>query len=356
MDKGILKEEEDKIEINYNLEEEITKKKCSLKEHEETDAIIYCQECKIYMCNKCNSFHSQLFKSHKQYNLDNNIIKLFSDICKINNHNMKLEYFCEDHNVLCCAACLSKIKTNGNGTHSNCNVYPIEKIKDKKKSKLAENTKYLEVMSITIEKSINELKTIFENLNKNKEKLKEDIQKTFTKIRNTINEREDETIAQVDKKYEELFFKEDLIKQSEKLPNKIKISLEKGKIDDNQWEDKDKLNSLIYYSICIENNIKEINLINDNMKKSTSNIDLNVVFKPEGDEINTFLENIKKFGNIDTIKIEKEKKDIEELVNIFEDDYNILDILDGKEFRQKIIELNFDEEKIRYWIEEKLSE
>ena len=122
-------------------------------------------------------------------------------------------------------------------------------------------------MSKTIDKSINELKAIFENLNKNKEKLKEEIQKTFTKIRNTLNEREDEILLQVDKKYEQLFFKDDLIKQSEKLPNKIKISLEKGKIDDKQWEDKDKLNSLIYYSIFIENNIKEINIINENMKK-----------------------------------------------------------------------------------------
>ena len=64
----------DDIENNYYLEEEITKKKCSLIDHEEINAIIYCQECKIYMCNKCNNHHSQLFKNHKQYNLDNNII------------------------------------------------------------------------------------------------------------------------------------------------------------------------------------------------------------------------------------------------------------------------------------------
>ena len=122
----------EKDDENYNLEEEITKKKCSLKDHEENDAIVYCQDCKIYMCNKCNNHHSQLFKNHKQYNLDNNIIKLFSDICKKNNHNMKLQYFCEDHNVLCCAACISKIKTNGNGAHKYCNVIQLKKLKIKK--------------------------------------------------------------------------------------------------------------------------------------------------------------------------------------------------------------------------------
>ena len=226
---------------------------------------------------------------------------------------------------------------------------------------MAENTKYLEEMSKTIDKSINELKTIFENLNKNKEKLKEDIQKAFTKIRNAVNEREDEILLQVDKKYEELFFKEDLIKQSEKLPNKIKISLENGKIDNSQWEDKDKLNSLIYYSICIENNIKEINIINDNMKKSTSNLDLNIIFKPE-EEINIFIENIKKFGDLDIIKNIKneikivDNRRIEDIIELIDEEYNILNVIDEDDLRQKIIELNYDEDKIREWILEKLSE
>ena len=30
-------------------------KKCSLVEHNENDAICFCQECKIYMCNKCEN-------------------------------------------------------------------------------------------------------------------------------------------------------------------------------------------------------------------------------------------------------------------------------------------------------------
>ena len=39
------------------------------------------------------------------------------------------------------------------------------------------------------------------------------------------------------KKYDEMFFKEELIKESEKLPNIVKISLEKGKINENDWND-----------------------------------------------------------------------------------------------------------------------
>ncbi len=33
-------------------------------EHKDIIAIKYCPECKIYMCNKCDKFHSELFQNH----------------------------------------------------------------------------------------------------------------------------------------------------------------------------------------------------------------------------------------------------------------------------------------------------
>jgi hypothetical protein len=35
--------------------------KCSLKNHSEIDAITFCQDCKLYMCNKCYNHHTELF-------------------------------------------------------------------------------------------------------------------------------------------------------------------------------------------------------------------------------------------------------------------------------------------------------
>ena len=70
--------------------------------------------------------------------------------------------------------------------------------------------------------------------NENKEELKLNIQNIFTKIRNELNKREDELLFEVDKKFNDIFGNEDIIKESEKLPNKIKISLEKGKKIDNE--------------------------------------------------------------------------------------------------------------------------
>ena len=131
-------------------------------------------------------------------------------------------------------ACISRIKTEWNGKRKNCDIYSIKKIKNIKKCTLNKNIKKLEELSKVIKQSINELKIIFEKINKNEEELKKSVQAIITKLRNEINEREDKIFVDIEKKFEELFFNEKLIKEREKLPNKIKINLEKGKMDENE--------------------------------------------------------------------------------------------------------------------------
>ena len=65
-----------------------------------------------------------------------------------------------------------------------------------------------------------------------KEKLKLDIQKIFTKIRCELNDREESLLLEIENYYKN-FCNEDIIKKSDKLPNKIKTSLEKGKSIEN---------------------------------------------------------------------------------------------------------------------------
>ena len=54
-------------------------------------------------------------------------------------------------------------------------------------------------MSNNYEKSMNELKIMIEKIEKKKEEIKSNIQNTFTKLKNIINEREDELLAETDK-------------------------------------------------------------------------------------------------------------------------------------------------------------
>ena len=139
--------------------------KCSFEEHKDIDAIITCPECKIYMCNKCENFHSSLFKNHHPYKL-NKEEEIFTGFCKEKNHTMKLAYFCKDHNQLCCAACIAKINNKGDGQHKDCGVCDIESIKDEKKNKLKENIKNLEDLENKFNENIKELKDIFQTIEK----------------------------------------------------------------------------------------------------------------------------------------------------------------------------------------------
>ena len=69
---------------------DIQKQKCSSIEHKEIDANSYCGECKIYMCNKCETFHSKLFSTHKTFILDKEIGDIFTIYCKEEKHNNEL--------------------------------------------------------------------------------------------------------------------------------------------------------------------------------------------------------------------------------------------------------------------------
>ena len=82
----------------------------------------------------------KLFEIHQVINLEKNAEEIFSGYCKEEEHNnYKLEFFCKNHNQLCCGAFLCKIKKKEYGKHKDCEVCDIEDIKDKKIQKLKEN-------------------------------------------------------------------------------------------------------------------------------------------------------------------------------------------------------------------------
>ena len=278
-------------------------KKCSNKKHSELNAVNYCKICNIYLCNKCSNNHLEYLESHPLNNLTiNNNQGIFTGLCQELNHKNNLIFYCKNHNKLCCAACLSKMKVNGYGQHFNCEVCLIKDIKEEKKNKLKENIKYLEDSSKNIIELINKLKEIYEKINKSKEELKLKISKIFTKIRNIVNEREDKLLSELDNKFDQLYFKEDIIKKGEKLPNQIKIYLDKGKILDKDWDDdENKLINKINDCLNIENNIQNIVDINNNIKKCNSD-EIKIDFSPEDDNIDELEKNIKKFGYIHSDK------------------------------------------------------
>ena len=281
------------------MEIEIKKgKKCFSKEHLNIDATSYCPICRIYMCNKCETTHENFIKeNHKIYKLENDINDIFTGFCKKEKHPNQLIYFCKTHNELCCANCIAKIDEKGDGQHKDCDICIIEKIKDSKMSNLDANIKKLEDLSKTIDNSIKDMKNLSEKIEKRKDDIKIKVQQIFTQLRTELNNREDKLLIDIDNQFNKLYFNEDLIKISEKLPKRIKILLEKGKEINKEWKDENS-NFLINDCINIEKALDNINEIKWKIEKSNLNIDTKILFKPDENGINDIVNSIKNFGEI----------------------------------------------------------
>ena len=216
-------------------------------------------------------------------------------ICKEPNHGNKLEFFCKNHNTLCCVSCTSKIGKKGLGLHKDCDVCFLEDIKEEKKEKFKSNTKYLEEISNTLKESIDNLIKTNEKIAKDREDIHLKIEKTFSKIRSKVNNREEEILAEVNGLFDKMYIDEKNLKKWDELPNSIKSSLEKGKkIESND----DKLVLFIDECINIENNLKEINKINQIIKKNIDKGYKEVQFNFDEEQIDSLLGYIKIFGNI----------------------------------------------------------
>ena len=205
---------------------------------------------------------------------------------------------------------------------NDCDVCYIKDIKEEKKNKLKDNIKSLEELSIKLDEAIKNLKIIFEKINENKEKLKLDIAKIFTKIRKEINDREDKLYLEIDNYYEKNYCNEDIIKKSDKLPKRIKDSLEKGKLIENEWNDENKLNVAINDCINIENNLKDINTINDNIKKYNQNNKINYKYYCDFDNLINEIKNFDLLSNFDSL-ILKNTNDINKFLSLIETNVKI---------------------------------
>ena len=164
-------------------------------------------------------------------------------------------------------------------------------------------------------KSIEQIKIIYDKLDETKEKLQLQIQTIFTKIRNVLNEREDKLLLELDNKFNEIYFKEDLPEKSKKLLNEINILFEKGKLIESKWEN-EKLNLIINDCIQFEEKVFnfffiESNIIdNDDYTKNIINwLYSNKIFKTkllyslsrDGEKVSKFHELCDNKGNTLTL-------------------------------------------------------
>ena len=124
----------------------------------------------------------------------------------------------------------------------------------------------------------------------------------------------------------------------------MKISLEKGKIKENDWNDKNNLSKLINDCIRIENTIENINVIYDKIKSFNSNKDLKFEFAPKNidNEKGGLLNKIKNFGGLKVIENQiKNNKKNKIFLGDNKDDNDIL-VKKDNIIMNEINNINFD--------------
>ena len=206
---------------------EIHQKKCSLKKHEEIKAISYCTICEKFMCEFCQQFHSDFFDSKHNLFL-------------INSNNFESIKFSENnHN----------------------------------------NNKYLKDFYDKLTKKNNELKNVVNIINKNKEETEIKIQRIFTKIRDALNQKEDEAISEIEKRYIKTNILQD-IKNNEIVLNKINLSLNQNTNENalliNECKNiENKNNNINNYDLLNDIKLPEEKIIDEIIEKISSLFNIN---------------------------------------------------------------------------------
>ena len=273
--------------------------KCSSIKHNNEKATTFCNKCKKFLCETCSTNHCDKNPKHYLFSVEKDLNLNFTGFCNEDQHKNKLDYYCFTHNNLCCAACLCKIKDQGDGQHSECKACYIGEIKNEKKIKLENNIKRLENFSYKIKKMFNNIEIINEKINPIKEEIEENIKNIFNNFRKLIEIREKELLKELDSLYSNYFFNDELIKECNKLPTIIKYNLDKGKSIIENWkkyEDEGNINILINGAIHIEKKVEEIKKINDKIKSISSNSTIKFII--EGDDEKIISEKIKNFGKL----------------------------------------------------------
>ncbi|XP_063448429.1 uncharacterized protein LOC134727961 [Mytilus trossulus] len=147
----------------------------------------YCSDCEERLCPGCAESHtrSKAFKYHHIIDLssvDFNVQISAKKICKVH-PDMLMDYFCTDHVIVCCRACIPK-------DHRKCeNVLPLEHAsKDVKKSAL-----FSDIMV-----DIKHLITTLNDLHDNRESNVQLLEKTKTIITRQISEVKSRLLKQID--------------------------------------------------------------------------------------------------------------------------------------------------------------
>ncbi|VDI21920.1 Hypothetical predicted protein [Mytilus galloprovincialis] len=88
-----------------------------------TEAVKYCTDCEDGFCSECLDFHENMKVATSYHVIDIKVVDEItfniSKFCKVHS-DMVLEYFCSDHDALCCRSCMASY-------HRSCDkIIPVD--------------------------------------------------------------------------------------------------------------------------------------------------------------------------------------------------------------------------------------
>ncbi|XP_071178110.1 uncharacterized protein [Mytilus edulis] len=250
-----------------------------------TKSVKYCTDCEDGLCTECLDFHAHIKSFDTHHTIDIDVVEgkplVVNKFCKVH-PDMVLEYFCTDHDTMCCRSCIAS-------DHRSCDkLLPIEVSAKGVKS----STMYEEIAKdvTTLNSAINELQDKqrqgMTNLKASKMAIKEDVK---ARLQGFIQEIEAALMSEIDKLHTDL--------SNEANDNLDKISDQRRKIQlvSEQFESVSNHGSESQIFMLINNTKEELNCsANDFQKLLSSQKDVSLSFK-ESD----LLAVLKSFGSVE---------------------------------------------------------
>ncbi|CAC5360177.1 unnamed protein product [Mytilus coruscus] len=166
-------------------------------------AVKYCTDCEDGLCADCEDFHGSIKTFDTHHLIDINVIEgkpiVVNKSCKVH-PDMVLEYFCSDHDTMCCRSCMAS-------AHRSCDkLLPIEvSAKGVKSSTMYEDI-FKDVTSLN--SAINELedkrKKVIVSLKDIKMVVQQDVKNFKARLQKRIEEIEAALMSEIDTIHTEL--------------------------------------------------------------------------------------------------------------------------------------------------------
>ena len=165
-----------------------------------TTSVNWCMECEEELCSECTEFHTALKATRNHHVVDLKLKTLYSSLLEKDSlvceqhTDCQVEYFCVDHDELCCRDCLAK-------AHKSCvNTTSLDSAsKGAKQSQLfSDCQEQLTSISQTYKSILKYREENVDDIIDDKQRIKENVKKIKEKFIQRINQMEKELTSKLD--------------------------------------------------------------------------------------------------------------------------------------------------------------